>query len=586
MKKKVALLFFGTAFAVFGENAKTLSIGNSEDSFVLDDKNVNKNNDQRRKRTRSEESVVPGDSKSESNPQKRLKVETSVIPEDSEIADLEDAIVSAYHNNAAWKASQAEKNMSFKQYKHAEAVFLPTLDASLTASRVGYQENTNTDRFLNGEFYNSGFGRKGDKETRTKMALQLSQNLFNSFKDVNTMKSKRNQFRAAFHKLKKAEQELIVNVVKTYTAVWAERQKLQAHIKKEENLKKLYESQELCLSAGMATRADVAEAQSRYQTAVYERVDAETKVVQAEENFRYITGMHIGKQIFIPNLDLKLPSDLSKLEDIALKSNQEILQTAFAVRAAMNELDASKGDLGPKCNLELRAERNLSKTGKDFPENNFLGLPTGYNYGTRTSKNVYTAELSVTVPIFHMQSYASIGIYNEKVKQAEFLAKDKVLEIRRNCQVYWRAYKSAEASIKANSTAVKSAEITSESNLDQTNLGMKSNTEFLDAETSLLTARINLANSIKNKIDTAMELFALTGNLDLHSILVALKKHKGILDPLATDQARKRIRQARRSGKNFSKKDWLKKLAEKRAAHGLQQKKIDDRDSQKMLVER
>lgn len=557
MKKWLALLCFGVIFGAFGKNCADLeSVDSKKSGNKLDEtaKDSIKTNGKSTKNTRNFEH------KGSKN---------------DEIADLEDAIVSAYHNNAAWKASQAEKNLSFKQYRHAEAVFLPTLDATLSASRVGSQEKTNTDVFSDSEFRNSKFEQRGDKETRTKMALHLNQNLFNSFKDVNNMKSKRNQFRAAFHKLKKAEQELIVNVVKTYTAVWAERQKLQAHIKKEENLKKLYESQELCLSAGMATRADVAEAQSRYQTAVYERVDAETKVVQAEENFRYVTGTRIGEHIFIPNLDLKLPNDLSKLEDIALKSNQEILQTTFAVRAAMNELDMSKGDLGPKCNLELKAERNLSKTGNDHPYYRKIGelsIPTNNNYGTRNSKNTYAAELSVTVPIFHMQSYANIGIFDEKVKQAEFLARDKVLEIRRNCQVYWRAYKSAEASIKANSTAVKSAEITSESNLDQTNLGMKSNTEFLDAETSLLTARINLANSIKNKIDTAMELFALTGNLDLRSMLVALKKHKGILDPLAAEQARNRIRQARRSGKNFSKKDWLKKLAERRAERTSQQK--------------
>ena len=44
---------------------------------------------------------------------------------------LEEAIVSAYNNNVGWKASQAEKNAALEQYKHAEAAFLPTLDATL-----------------------------------------------------------------------------------------------------------------------------------------------------------------------------------------------------------------------------------------------------------------------------------------------------------------------------------------------------------------------------------------------------------------------------------------------------------------------
>ena len=87
----------------------------------------------------------------------------------------------------------------------------------------------------------------------------------------------------------------------------------------------------------------------------------------------------------------------------------------------------------------------------------------------------------------------------------------------------------------------------------------------MDAETSLLNARINLANSIKGKIDAAIQLFALTGNLDLRSMLVTLKKHKGVLDPVATDRTRQKFRKARKSGKVLSKEDWIKQLAEKKA---------------------
>ena len=492
--------------------------------------------------------------------------------------DLEEAIVSAYNNNVEWKANQAEKNVALEQYKHAEAAFLPTLDATFSAAREGndigayHKEKENLRvsspdglKTIPVETGNYVHDRDVSKKTQTQMALQLNQNLFNSFKDVNNVKSKKNLFRAAFHKLKKAEQDLIVEVVRTYTEVWAARQKLQAHTQKEHNLRKLHESQEVCLSAGMATPADVAEAESKYQTAVYERVDAETKVIEAEVKFKHITGLEADEKMFIPSLNIRLPKNLDELEKIALRSNQEILHERFLNQAAENELDVAKGELGPKCDLTLRAGRILNKP------DNFYG---------RTSQNNYTAELSVKVPVFHMQNYANVGIYSEKAKKARFAAEDKVLEIKRNCKTYWRAYKSAEASIKASSTAVKSAEITSESNLDQANLGMKSNTEFLDAETSLLIARVNLANSIKNKIDATIQLFALTGNLDLRSMLITLKKNKGVLDPMAAEKAREKVRQARRSGKKISKEEWVKKLAEKRelAAQNQQSDRLKNQE--------
>ncbi len=488
---------------------------------------------------------------------KYLAVLSAGVVFGAQAVDLEKAIVSACSSNTLLESERANKRLAEGQYKQAEAVFLPTLDASLSASRTGSQSKQSNHIFINGDEKFSSSSRDGSKLTHTQMSLQLNQNLFNSFQDVNNSKAKKNLAKAAFHKLKKAEQDLIINVVKTYTAVWAERQKLQAHIKKEQNLKKLYESQEICLSAGMSTPADVAEAESKYQTAVYERVDAETKVIEAEAKFRQITGLNADQEMFIPNLDIKLPKNLAQLETIALKSNQEILQEKFNEISALNDLDAAKGELGPKCNLKLEMGRALEKTGRDEG-----------SYSSRSihdSQNIYKAELAVTVPVFNMPNYKNIEIYNEKAKYAKFKAVDKVLEIKRDCQIYWRAYKSAEASIKASSTAVKSAEITSESNLDQANLGMKSNTEFLDVETSLLTARINLANSVKNKIDAMIQLFALTGNLDLRSMLVTLKKNKGVLDPVAAANAREKARRIRKSGKKLSQKEWLKRLADKKS---------------------
>ena len=517
MKKWIALVCFGVVFGVFGKNYEAPKAANSKKTEKEKDKAVKEN----------------------------------------VILDLEEAIVSAYNNNAAWKAHRAEKDMAYEQYKRAEAVFLPTLDASLTASRTGNELsgwNKQTSYPIKGNNVEPvstyDYGHDVSKKTQTQMALELRMNLFKSFIDVNNSKSKKNSAKAAFHKLKKAEQDLLVSVVQTYTEVWAERQKLRAYEKKEQNLKILYDSQKLCLAAGMVTPADVAEAEAKYQTAVYEKVDAKTKVAEAEAKFAYITGMKAAKNIFIPNLTINLPEDLDKLEKIALVSNQEILQEKFSDRAALNDLDTARGQLGPRCDLKLSLGRHLNKA---------------ENFHDNSSQNTYNAELSVTVPVFNMQNYSDINYYSERAKQARFASEDKVLEIKRNCRIYWRAYKSAEAAIKASSAAVKSAEISSASNLDQTNLGMKSNTEFLDAETSLLNARINLANSIKSKIDAAIQLFALTGNLDLRSILVTLKKHKGVLDPVATDRTRQKFRQARKSGKVLSKEDWLKQLAEKKA---------------------
>ena len=415
---------------------------------------------------------------------------------DVDAVTLEESIISAYNNNAGWLASQAGKNAADKQYDYAKNTFSPTLDASLETIRSGT------------EYLYESPETRSKSSTSTQMALNLRQNLFRSFQDVNNAKSKKYEAKAAYHALKKSEQDLIINVVSAYTSVWAERQKLRAYKKKEENLKKLYDSQKDCLAAGMVTPADVAEAESKYQTAIYERVSSEKKVVSAEATFKQITGMNADEQINIPELNINLPKNLDDLKKIAMSSNQEILQTKNLEKAAKSELNSAKGKLGPTCDFIVSAGKNLEKT---HYEGAALNKP----------KNNYKAELSVTMPILNMTSFSNIEYHQSKAKQSEFSAKDKAFEVKRNCEVYWRAYIAAEASIQSSKTAVKSAEISSESNLDQANLGTKSNTEFLDGETSLLTARIHLAESIKEKIDTVIQLFALTGNLNLVTMLSA-----------------------------------------------------------------
>lgn len=415
---------------------------------------------------------------------------------------LEEAIVAAYNNNAGWLAAQSGRNAASAQSKQADSVFFPTLEGTLTTARNGEES-----RRWSGDRTHRDYDVL--KSTSTQMALRVRQNLFNGFQDVNNALSKKHAAKAAYHALKKAEQDLLVKVIQAYTSVWFERQKLKAHSKKEENLKKLYESQKICLTAGMATPADVAEAESRYQTAVYERVDAETQVIAAEATFKQITGLDADNNMNIPNLKIKMPKNLQIMKQKAMVFNQEILQAKFAEKSALKDLAVSKGAaFGPKCELTFSAGRHLNRYEPRYESEN-------------NSANNYSAELAVTVPILNMPSYAGIKYYSEKAKQAKFSLEDKTQEVNRNCDVYWRTYIAAEASIRASRTAVKSAEITSESNLNQSTFGMKSNTEFLDGETSLLTARINLAKAIKNKIDVQVQLISLTGGLDLVTVLSA-----------------------------------------------------------------
>ncbi|MDR0677996.1 MAG: TolC family protein [Holosporaceae bacterium] len=427
---------------------------------------------------------------------------------------FEEAVVAAYNSNKEWFVNQTEKRIVDETLTQSKMLFLPNVYGKVSSSRIKSEAVQTSDgsypiaiqgnQLIYGDVTTTA--RSSSKETDTSMEIGVSQNLFNGFSTVNRVMASKNYAKAAYHKLRFEEQQLIINVLNTYTSIWVGRQKVVALKKKEENLKKALDSKDSSLEAGMGTPSEVAQASANYQKAIYERIEAETELFSAESEFEKLTGLKADKNIELPDLKFQLPENLDKLIGLAMSSNHNIKYKKFEEQAEVSNLNAARGNLSPTCDLSLRAIRSLRKQ--------------KYN----NSNNNYVASLEVNVPIFSNSpssgnTYSSIAIANQKALKARFSAEDIILETKKECVVYWNKYISANAMIKSSRSAVKSAELSSESNLEENAMGMKSNTEVLVEENQLLEARINLANSRKQKMLSAVVIYALTGNLSLNSVL-------------------------------------------------------------------
>jgi outer membrane protein TolC len=139
------------------------------------------------------------------------------------------------------------------------------------------------------------------------------------------------------------------------------------------------------------------------------------------------------------------------------------------------------------------------------------------------SNNNFSATLTVDVPLFSNDpsqgnAHSAVEIANQHALKAKFTAEDTVLDVKKECVDNWNKYISAGAMIKACRSAVKSGELSTESNLEENAMGTKSNTEILVEENQLLDARINLANSRKQRIVSLMTIMALSGDLSLQTL--------------------------------------------------------------------
>ncbi|MBR1734884.1 MAG: TolC family protein [Alphaproteobacteria bacterium] len=428
---------------------------------------------------------------------------------------LEEAIIAAFRNNKGWASSRTEKEKADTVFTQSKAAYLPSLSARITSNR-SHLESRALSRDNAGN-YNT-YDRK-TKSTETSMQVDLTQNIFDGFYTTNSMLAAEHSNNAAFHKLKNEEQNLVLNVVNAYTEIWFTRKKLDALKKMVSNLENTLKAQQSSLEAGMSTPTDVAEADSKYQGAKYSMIDAETELMIAKSEFERLTGLEADENISLPNITFEFPESINKLIDNAMKSNSEINNAKQTEQAALKTLSAKQGQLFPSVDVSLSAIKQLSKSQVD-----------GVREYPDSDPKRYSATLSVTIPIFNNNNgnntYSQIEIANQDALNARYKAKDTELKVKKDCVVNWNKYKSALAMIESSRSAVKSAELSSEGNIEETALGLKSNTDVWAKENNLLEARVNLAKSQKEKIIAAVTLLSLTGELTANSLISIINKTK------------------------------------------------------------
>lgn len=422
---------------------------------------------------------------------------------------LDEAIIAASENDKEWASDKADEKSSQERYSMHKTMFLPSLEGFININRQ--KKDGKDTAYENGDT---------SVDSTNQLGVRLRQNIFNGGSTFNNMKASRHESRAAVQKLKLKESQLVQKVIEAYVNVWFGLKRVEALKKKEENLHKTLVSQEASRDVGVSTTSEVAQANANYQRAKFERINAETELFAYESEFEKLTGMKAPKISELPNIDFGLPGSQDELLALALKNNSSIIAAKEQEQSALKTLDAHKGKLLPSCDVEVSAARNRNKEG--YPDGRDARLRSGSNY---------SVGLTVTVPIFsndqyNGNTYSQIELNHQAALKARFAAENAILEVRKECVINWNTYISANAMIQASRSAVTSAELSSASNIEETAMGMKSNTDVWVKENNLLDSRTDLANSQRQKFIAAVKILALAGQLSIKSMLIKIRNAK------------------------------------------------------------
>ena len=400
---------------------------------------------------------------------------------ESEANTLFDSLNSAYLNNPKLNAERANMRASKEEKRASVSEFLPSVTIS---GYIGEQENTNP----------------GDDTNfrPSEQSMTIEQKIFQGGSGIANFKKKKYELSLAEFKLKKIEQEILLEAAKAHTVLLLNRKKVKINLMNIELLERQVETDQNRLEKGEINLTDLAQSESSLAGATAELIAVQNDLVTSKANFEKIIGKKPVANIQeIKETNLNLPKSLAAAYSISNSENPD--QQIALLEFEQSKLDVviAGSELSPYATLtyKIAEQDDISATVKD-----------------RTQQ---TVTATATWPLFDGGS----NIFNlrktkELRNQKELLFQDSKKTTETNVANAWSSYQSSKSVLDSIRSQVKAAEIANEGiTLEYESGSNRTTLEVIQSRSILLNSRINLASSERNFLISQFNLLSVVGRL-------------------------------------------------------------------------
>lgn len=405
----------------------------------------------------------------------------SLAAASAQATDLRQVVEKTIANNPEVRFRFHEFRSSAEEVGIGRSGYLPTVDVSYTQAR-----EDNKEPLVNyGPQITSDFNRKG-------WSADLSQNLFQGFQTMNTVKQLEFGKRGKYYEFVDASEQLGLEATRTYLDVLRYRQLLDYAKESYGVHKGIYDQIEQKVKAGVGRRVDLEQAAGRLAL-------SETNMINESSNLHDVSARYarlIGEE---PPTDLapapamqdKLPRDKDLLVS-AVRSSPAYLAAQEGVRAAQSDLKVKRGAFSPTLDLRAHAEKtdNLNSV-----------------YGTHDKQSV---ALVFNINLFRGGAdKARLGVAAERYNSALDLRDKACRDLQQTVRIASNdAHKLSEQMGYLRQHAL-STEKARDAYLKQFDIGQRTLLDVLDSENELYDSKRALANAdYDNKLAQARVLAA------------------------------------------------------------------------------
>jgi len=318
---------------------------------------------------------------------------------------------------------------------------------------------------------------------------------------ANFQKKKKGQKLAEF-KLKKTEQEILLEAAKAHTEFLLNRKKVNINLMNIDLLESQVETDLNRLEKGEISLTDLSQSESSLAGARAQLISVQNDLITSKANFEKVIGKKPSESIEkIGEINLNLPGSLASAYKISTLENPDLQIALMEFNQSKSDVLIAASEFSPSATIsyKISEQEDLSATVKD-----------------RTQQ---TVTATATWPLFSGGKNAfNYRKYQEIKNQKELLLEERKKITKTEVTKAWSSYQSLKSVLDSIKSQLKAAEIANEGiTLEYESGSSRTTLEVIQSRSILLNVRINLADSERNLLISQFSLLSavgrLTGNL-------------------------------------------------------------------------
>jgi outer membrane protein len=394
---------------------------------------------------------------------------------------LLDSLNSAYLKNSKLNAERAGTRAAKEEKRESISEFLPSITIS---GYVSEQNNTNPGNDTSFE--------------PSEQSVVIEQKIFQGFSGVANLKKKKYGQDIANFKLKKVEQEILLDAAKAHADLLLNTKKVNINLMNIDLLESQVETDQNRLEKGEINLTDLAQSEASLSGAKAKLIAAQNDLISSKANYEKIIGKKSPENIKeIKGIKLNLPKSLAAAKNISISDNPNLQISSLEFEQSKLDVIIAGADISPSATISYKVaeQDDFSSTLKE-----------------RTQK---TVTATATWPLFSGGSNIFNLRKNKELKnQKELLLEDSKKEIQTNTANAWSSYQSSKSVLDSIRSQVKAAEIANEGiTLEYESGSSRTTLEVIQSRAILLESRINLATSERNFLISQFSLLSSIGRL-------------------------------------------------------------------------